>query len=315
MKPWTTLKRATRGAKLTASQRLPIGTNVFSLDWDMLIILDSCRVDALRTVAASGDYEFLDDAELTTMTSVGGSTLEWVAGTFVSRYKSLLENTALVSANGWPHRILAERYRPEDRVHFGPALISWQTVTDNTLGAHIRAWQYGNGRAGFSGQPQADATTVVDLSIALGRQQTFDRTIVHIIEPHYPYAAAAREQDKSELSDIEQHPFDYIRETGDRNSVWDAYLMELRAGLDAVEILLRNFDAKTVLITADHGEAFGEWQTYGHGSGSFQPAVRRIPVVKTKARDLGTHNPDSKSIQNIDIEDHLRSLGYMSDRT
>lgn len=314
MELWTALKRASRGAKLTASQWLPIGTNVFSLDWDLLIILDSCRVDALRTVAASGDYNFLHDAELSTMVSVGGSTLEWVAGTFVAEHASPIRNTALVSANGWPHRILAEGYRPEDRVHYGSTWISWQTVSNDSLGAHVRAWQYGDGRAGYSGQPQADAETVVDLSTDLGRRQTFDRTIVHIIEPHYPYAAAARSRDASELSQIEQHPFDYLRERGDRATVWEAYLTELRAGLDAVGTLLRNFDADTVLISADHGEAFGEWGIYGHGSGSFHPAVRRIPVLETEASDDGTHHPDDIPDRDTDVEDHLRSLGYLSDQ-
>lgn len=314
MEPWTALKRAFRGTKLTASQRIPFGTNVFSLDWDLLIILDSCRVDALRTVTASGDYDFLDNAELTTMVSVGGSTLEWVASTFVTQYASIIQETALVSANGWPHRILVEGYRPEDRVHFGPAWISWDTIANDSLGTHIPAWQYGKGRAGYSGQPQADAKTVVDLSIDLGRRHTFDRTIVHVIEPHYPYAAAARQRGSLELSQIEQHPFDHIRETEHRTAVWEAYLTELRAGLDAVGTLLRNFDAETVLISADHGEAFGEWGIYGHGSGSFHPSVRRVPLLKTEASDDRSHSPGSIPVRDTDVEDHLRSLGYLSDQ-
>lgn len=172
------------------------------------------------------------------MVSVRGPILEWVAGTFGAEHASPIRNTALISANGWPHRILAEGYRPEDRVYHGSTWISWQTIMNDSLGAHIRAWQYGNGRAGFSGKPQADAKTVVDLSIDLGRRQTFDLTIVHIIEPHYPYAAAARERCASELANIEQHPFDHLRETGDRAAVWEAYLTELRSGLDAVGTLL-----------------------------------------------------------------------------
>jgi hypothetical protein len=45
------------GALLSVETRLPIGTNVFDQKWDLLIILDACRVDSLRAVA--DEYDFL----------------------------------------------------------------------------------------------------------------------------------------------------------------------------------------------------------------------------------------------------------------
>lgn len=62
---------------LRASSRRPLGTNVFERDWGLLVVLDTCRYDALAAVA--DDYDFLDD--VSAVTSVGGSTREWRANT------------------------------------------------------------------------------------------------------------------------------------------------------------------------------------------------------------------------------------------
>lgn len=57
------------------SSRTSFGTNVFERDWDLLVVLDTCRVDTLRHV--SDEYDFLDDVGA--MWSVGSSIREWVA--------------------------------------------------------------------------------------------------------------------------------------------------------------------------------------------------------------------------------------------
>ena len=295
-----------------ASSRLPIGVNVFELDWDLLVVLDSCRIDALRAVACSEEFPFLSPYSISEMMSVGGSTLEWTAATFNERYSDVIEDTALVSANGWPHRILEEGFRPEGRASIRSDAIRWGTVPDRTLGLHRRAWQYGEGRAGWSDQPQADGSVVADLTIDIGRREDFDRVIAHFIEPHYPYAGAARARGASSLNQIEQDPFDYLMAGGEREAVWNAYLTELRMGLRSVSLLLENFDAEKVLITADHGESFGKWGFYGHSSGSFHPHVRRVPLAQTTATDTRTHEPANRvPNEALDVDDHLRSLGYL----
>ena len=44
------------GALLSVTARYPIGTNVFERDWDLLVVLDACRVDALRRAPPSTGY-------------------------------------------------------------------------------------------------------------------------------------------------------------------------------------------------------------------------------------------------------------------
>ncbi|MFB6225192.1 MAG: hypothetical protein ABEI13_01925, partial [Candidatus Paceibacteria bacterium] len=49
-------------AWMTATSHHPVGINVLDLEWDTLILLDTCRVDALREVAP--EYDFLNDSPL-----------------------------------------------------------------------------------------------------------------------------------------------------------------------------------------------------------------------------------------------------------
>lgn len=299
-----------KGAALTLSSNLPIGVNVFERDWDLLVVLDACRPDALRAVA--DEYSFLDSEEIDHTISVGSSTLEWTAATFVEAYREAIENTVLVSANGWPARILDGGFRPEDRFRASRAPTNWGTVSGDQVGLHLPAWRYGEGRAGYSNQPQADAETVVDLAINVGRNEDFDHVIAHIIEPHYPFSAAATKRGAAELSTAEQYPWDYVRSGGEEKLVWEKYTTELRAGLDGVERLLNNFDANRALITADHGECFGEWGRWGHTSGSFNPTLRRVPLALTTATDNVTSEPGiSTENTGVEVEENLRSLGYL----
>jgi len=60
--------------------------------------------------------------------------------------------------------------------------------------------------------------------------------------------------------------------------VINAYRENLCLVLDEVEQLVQNFDAEDVMITADHGQAFGEAGIYGHPEES---------VVNERLRELG----------------------------
>lgn len=296
-----------RGAALTLSSWLPIGTNVFDREWDLLVVLDTCRPDAMRAVA--DEYEFVPEVE--TATSVASCTYEWTAATFTERHGAAIERTGFVSANGWPERVL-RGHMPAENFDADWAPTRRATVEESRLGAHVPAWRYGDGRAGESYLPQASAETVVDLTIDLGRRRSFDRLIAHVIEPHYPFPASMAARGGDQLSRSEQDPLAFVQDGGDPSVVWDHYLTELRAGLDAVERLVENVDADRVLLTADHGERFGEWGRWGHTAGSFNPALRRVPLVATTATDERTSAPTiSTPNEDLDVRDNLESLGYV----
>jgi hypothetical protein len=85
--------------------------------------------------------------------------------------------------------------------------------------------------------------------------------------------------------------------------------------LGRVKVLLEKFDAEKVVITADHGEAFGEWGFHSHNTACPHHSVRRVPWVETTANDEDTFGPTIEPPQTelhirADVEKRLVQLGY-----
>jgi len=154
---------------------------------------------------------------------------------------------------------------------------------------------------------------VTDRGIAIGRTNEFDRLVLHYKQPHTPFTANALREDR----DLRRYEYDwwgYLGETGDYETVWNAYLDDLRYVLNDVAVLLENLNAGTVAISADHGEAFGEYCEYGHHIGSLHPKVRTVPWVETTATDEGTYtssvDPPLANKTDSSVENILEALGY-----
>ncbi|TKX74502.1 hypothetical protein EXE46_09090 [Halorubrum sp. GN11_10-6_MGM] len=81
-----------------------------------------------------------------------------------------------------------------------------------------------------------------------------------------------------------------------------------------MELLLDNIDAERVVITADHGEAFGEYGFYWHKVACPLPIVRQVPWIETTAEDTGGYEPDgwdkSEKKNETCINERLKALGY-----
>ncbi|QCC60914.1 hypothetical protein DVR14_14310 [Natrinema thermotolerans] len=154
---------------------------------------------------------------------------------------------------------------------------------------------------------------MTDRGIDVVRNEDFERVILHYLQPHPPYMARALEADRP-LHEHERDWWGYLGDTGDKETVWETYLDELRYVLDDVELLLENMDAERVAITADHGEAFGEYWEFGHKTGSMHPKVRTVPWVETSATDTGTYTPEFEAPQENDadgtLSEQLEALGY-----
>jgi hypothetical protein len=96
--------------------------------------------------------------------------------------------------------------------------------------------------------------------------------------------------------------------------VWESYRENLRYVLDDVELLLENLDAGTVVISADHGNAMGQWGQYGHPGGVPIAPLRNVPWVETMATDTGSYDPEPeegrKSATTDEVRSRLKDLGY-----
>jgi hypothetical protein len=293
-----------------------IGTNIYNRDWDVLIVLDTCRVDALRLVAS--DYDFIEQVD--SIQSVGGASGEWVARTFDKSHLNEIQKTAYLTANAHVQQILDDRTQETDRnKHLNyKTLRLFPTVDISDLSYYEYLFQYERwGEKGPLGH--TDGMTppryVTERAIDIGRKKNYDRMVIHYFQPHSPWVASALNEGR-ELEQYEEDWWNYLTETGDVDSVWNAYIKDLRYVLNDIALLLNNLDEKRVILTADHGEAFGEYNILGHKIGSLHPKVRNVPWVEATGKDKKTYLPtieppkESNTMSTDTIEEQLSALGY-----
>jgi hypothetical protein len=297
---------------MTATSYYPIGTNIFDLKWDVLIVLDACRVDAMRMVAP--EYEFINEVEAGY--SVGSTSKEWMVNTFTEEYQTQINQTTQISANAWVDSVLTEDvdfgFWSPTRGSFLEShpifanLMSRPTVTKDDF-AEFKSLSHLNEEYGV-----VPAETVTDYAIDTGRESSPEKMLIHYMQPHAPYLRNTV-QDGQEMTSTEEDPFGELRVQGNKDEIFDLYLDNLRYVLDSVELLLNNLEGERVLITADHGELFGEFGISNHIAGIPHSNLKKVPLVETSATDNQTYTPDTsdESIQDSSVEDRLADLGYL----
>jgi len=288
------------------TSRRPFGTNVFSKDWDILIILDTCRVDALRSVAEN--YEWLPASEeIDSIWSVGSATMEWIANTFTREYADEVQKTLYVTGNAQARKVLEQRTFPEDQEGIW-AQTNWQTVAQDSLPEIYHGWEYENQDVPGAIHP----ARLTDVAIQAWEENGPERMIIHYSQPHHPYPFTAVREGR-EMNDIERRPFDYLMAGGDRDRVWNLYIESLEVALDNVANLVRAIDDSKMTISADHGDAFGEWGHFSHPFAAFVPQIRKVPWAELSSLS-GSYEPStdvSKLEKQTTVEEQLKHLGYL----
>jgi hypothetical protein len=291
-----------RGLWFTFTSRYPLGTNVYEREWDALLVLDACRVDALRAVA--DEFDFIEHVD--SIWSVGSHSHEWMCQTFTTDRLPEINRTTYVVGNGFAQRTFYDQELPFRSVN--PLVRSAFDVAD-AADFHLLdgVWTHGHDDRLGNVPPRY----ITDRAIKLARQEDPERLIIHYNQPHIPHMAAAIDSDRP-LTEAESEPFSLLKEGDlDRKAAMASYLDNLRLVLGEVELLLENLDADTVAISADHGEAFGEWGQYSHPRGSINPVIKKVPWAETTATDTGLHTPTSeKRDVEMDLGAHLADLGY-----
>lgn len=298
---------------LTSRPRFQLGTNVYDRadEWDLLIVLDACRVDALRHVAP--EFDFLPHpAEIGSMWSLGSASTEWLCKTFTTDHAHRIARTAYLSANPYVTRTFDEGvYAPPKAAPFG--FVRRNLVDADDFALLYRLYE-------SEVDPRYNMVLPEDTTnatIAAGRDDAIDadRYIAHYMQPHTPYYTAARAEER-DLMPVEKGPWSALRR-GEISfeEVWGMYLETLRDALQSVDRLLSNFDAEKVVITADHGEMLGTWGIGSHPTGCPHPEVKRVPWAVTSATDEGTYRAapletSEDRAPEQSIEDQLEALGY-----
>lgn len=261
------------------------GNPIYEEDWDVLLVLDACRADLMQEVA--DDYKFVDTGSTR---SVAGGSRAWMQHNFVDEYADEMAETAYVTGNPFSEEILRARdFAVLDEV--------WKYGWDSDLNT-------------------IPAGAISDRTIHHHRNQNPDRLIAHYMQPHHPFVPNPMDSgmNRDDLANPEKPVWDRLQEGElEKDEVWKAYRKNLRYVLDEVKVVLSNIDADTVVITADHGNAVGEYDVYGHGDIPLS-AVREVPWCVTSATDEGTFeselSPDDTD-EDIKTKQRLRDLGYL----
>ncbi|QLH81217.1 hypothetical protein [Halosimplex pelagicum] len=269
------------------------GIDVFSEDWDNLLLLDACRYDMF---AEQSDLR----GQLESRISRGSSTAEFLKGNIRDRE---LHDTVYITAN-------PQFYRLQDQ-----------------LGASFHAVENVWMREGWD----EDYNTVLPETMTAAafdaaEQYPDKRLFIHYIQPHYPFIV-----DNSELFDNEQaflkpdeagswHQLMTGELTASRNDVWRAYRDNLSRTLPHVNELLDGLEGKSV-VSSDHGNMVGERaypfpiREWGHPRGIYTEQLVKIPwlVIQGERREIVSQPPLDEHEETDDdiVADRLEQLGYV----
>lgn len=287
----------------TVTSRFPIGTNIFSEEWDLAVVLDACRVDFVQEIA--DEYDFITNVG--SIWSVGSSSHEWTTQTFSRRYAGELEQTAVLSANPFTQRVLMSGATPPyaDVLPFGS--FAWQPCRSEDLRYYE---QVSMDDTGFTNT--VPPWKMTDRLIDIGRRGDHPRVAAHYFQPHRPFVAPTDEPMNESKMTYDRPMGMYDRGELSYDELWDAQIDCLRAVLDCIGVLLNNFDAERVVITADHGQLLGEFGVTGHPGGLWLPEVKRVPWIEATASDEKTYTTRSSGVETAEVdEERLRHLGYI----
>jgi len=282
--------------------------------FDVLVILDACRYDLWDEVAPEYDL-----ATGNTVFSNASCSIDWVTKNF-AECPDEIENVAYVTANPFADHNAADA-RSAD-------------LKDSPIG-HLRCL-YETEWGQVDTDPPIETVPperVTDHAIECWRNREeygIDTMVVHYMQPHEPYITRPEwsyytPHDNPVLKNLvdEEYaagtsPWRVMVESGEISveEFWGVYCDNLRWVLDDVtDRLLKNLAAENVIISADHGNALGEWGEWHHPPGAISPPVRKVPWNHVESADRQTVSPDIDATVGVDTEEttteeRLSALGY-----
>jgi hypothetical protein len=231
---------------------------VMEENWDYLIVLDACRYDTFREVV---------DAGANYVISGGTHTQGWLKWNFRKKYKDVI----YIAGNP----------------HFASAHLK-KTLGFNPFYMVEEVWDYG-WDSNLKTVPPGQAT---DAALRTLRRYPEKRMIVHYNQPHHPFLG---DKELTERDDGTWHTLEEGLWGGQKTTVWTlarqgkmsidrvekAYRGNLKIVMKEVDRLKEKLPAR-VILTADHGDLFGEWGLYGHGSPLRVEGLVKVPWVILK---------------------------------
>ncbi len=279
------------------------GFVVMDEQWDCLIILDACRYDYFER-----EYSKFLQGDLQKRRSRGSSTSDWLLKNFTGSYS----DTVYVSGN--PH-------------------CSDRTINGFLGMDHFHAiehvWKYAWDEKIDSIHPEAMVRAALDVK----SRYPGKRMIVHLLQPHGPWIGDTR----ISMSEINSGPaqqsgvdgkwvadkqvWEKVRQgTFDVDLLKRAYTDNLVMVLRCVRDFIDKLDGK-IVVSADHGEAFGDRLVVEHPSGIYCDELVEVPWLiiqkerngslprEAEAGEKAVHR--TAEVSEEIVAKRLRALGYI----
>jgi hypothetical protein len=280
--------------------------NVVEEDWDYLLVLDACRWDFFSEI-----YDEYLDGTLEKRRSLGSSTPEWAAKTFTEDHDiSYYSANPFINSLGIPLNEMewgaSCDYDWTASNHFREVHDLWRDAWDDDLGTvppdnvsdavplsdvqadgadrtvihylqpHAPYIGRGKGRKLSQIRDGVDAETTQESSLPgpIGAAGTRVRTWVEQI-----LAESELAQKLGMWIELNPSSIGDLTTSGTRETVEKYYEENLRIVLESVANLVEQLDG-TVVVTADHGEAFGEQGIWEHHIETHIPVLVEVPWLE-----------------------------------
>jgi len=273
-------------------------------DWDYCLVLDACRYDVFSEV-----YDEYLDGRLEKRESVGSSTPEWAYRTFTGEHDiAYFSGNPFINDLGIPLNELkwgaSCDYEWTAGDHLSEVVDVWKGGWDDDLGTvppeSLAAALEANGDV----DERTDRTVLHYMQphapyLSRGKGRKLKRIHKGIKNQE----RTGREDDGGTLSSVgdtlrpkvestldgseiaqkvglwlELDPTDVVA-NGTREAALGLYEENLRIALEAVAELVPELDG-TVVVTADHGEAFGEQGVWEHHIETYIPPLMEVPWLE-----------------------------------
>ncbi|MFC6718487.1 hypothetical protein ACFQGT_00800 [Natrialbaceae archaeon GCM10025810] len=272
-------------------------------EWDYCLVLDACRYDVFSDV-----YDEYLDGTLEKRRSVGSSTPEWAYRTFTGEH-----DIAYFSGNPF----INDLGIPLNELKWGASCDYEWSASDHISDVHD-VWKFGWDDDLGTVPPESLEEAFYDHQGAVERAE---RTVLHYMQPHAPYLSRGKGQklkqiqkgirEQGEGADggalasigdsirpkvesalegvelaqkaglwLELDPTDLVK-NGTREAALALYEENLRIALEAVADLVPELDGR-VVVTADHGEAFGEEGVWEHHIETHIPPLVEVPWLEVR---------------------------------
>lgn len=273
-------------------------------DWDYCVVLDACRYDVFSEVYG----EYLDGA-LEKRRSVGSSTPEWAYRTFTDHHDiAYFSGNPFINSLGIPLNELkwgaSCDYEWAAADHISEVFDVWKhgwdeelgTVPPGSLAASLRehpeaveraertVLHYMQPHAPYLSRGKGQKLKQIRKGIdrqGRGEASADGGTLSVIGDTIRPKVESALDGSKFAQKAglwLELDPTDLVR-NGTREAAMGLYEENLRIALESVADLVSDLDG-SVVVTADHGEAFGEEGVWEHHIETPIPALVEVPWLE-----------------------------------